>query len=72
MLLDGTRKEVAMVDARWLIIGILILCIAGIPFFLIALGFGWAWRGVAAVAHHLEFSPRSPIVLLEFVSPKRA
>lgn len=44
-----------------IIIGFLILVLAVAPFFLIALGLGWAWRGMAAVPHRLTVSLRPPI-----------
>ena len=52
------RMEVVMWNPnRYLIIiGFLILVLAAAPFFLIALGLGWAWRGMAAVPHRLNFS----------------
>ena len=54
--------EVAIVDSnRWIIVGLLILFLAAAPFFLIAFGLGWAWRGVVAVPHKLTFSLRPPI-----------
>jgi hypothetical protein len=46
---------------RWLVAGLLTICLLAVPGFLIALGFGWAWRGVAAVPHKLNFGLRSLI-----------
>ena len=48
---------------RWLVAGLLTICLLAVPTFLIALGFGWAWRGVVAVPHKLTFSLRPSIAL---------
>ena len=56
------RMELAMSDPgrNLMIIGFFILVAALAPFFLIALGLGWALREMAAVRHKLTFSPWSP------------
>ena len=56
--LGGVRMEVMMANSnRWLIAGLLTLSLLAVPFFFIALGIGWAWRGVSAVPHKVVFSP---------------
>ena len=56
------RVELAMSNPgrNLIIIGFFILVVASAPFFHIALGLGWALRGMAAVRHKLTFSPWSP------------
>ena len=56
--------ELVMPDSnrKLIVIGLFILMLASVPLFLIALGLGWVWRGMAAVHHKLTFSPRAPTV----------
>ena len=44
---------------RWLVIGLIIFVLAALPFFLIVLGMGWAYRWMAAGLHKLIF-PEKP------------
>ena len=56
--LGGARMEVMMANSnRWLIAGLLTFLLLAAPFFLIALGSGWAWRGVATGIRKVNFSP---------------
>lgn len=55
---------------RWLITGVLVLLLAGVPFFIAAFCVGWAKRWMADALHKFTFSHRVSRVPLKACLPQ--